>query len=152
MCGIYGRIGRRDDELDRRSLASLAHRGPDDSGLYVDQRGLGSQTLVLGHVRLSILDLSSAGHQPMVSPTGDLVVSFNGEIYNYPTLKKDLEDQGHVFRSSSDTEVLLHLYERYGDGMLEKLEGMYAFGQHRSKKRSLRKDLPDCYIKLVGQD
>src|SRR5215510_10852672 len=101
----------------------IAHRGPDDSGEWYDRpAGVG-----LAHRRLSIIDLSPLGHQPMWDATGRVAVTFNGEIYNYRELRTQLEGQGHVFSSKSDTEVLLNLYLRYGDDMLSRLNGMFAF-------------------------
>jgi len=137
MCGIYGRVGPRHDELDCRATLSLRHRGPDDCGLLVDANGPDGQALVLGQTRLAILDLSPAGHQPMRSADGRLAVTFNGEIFNFLKLRKELEAQGRVFRSHSDTEVILHLYELHGDAMLQRLEGMYAIALWDAQSRRL---------------
>ena len=137
MCGIYGRIGARDDELDRRATLSLNHRGPDDRGLLIEPNGPGGHSLALGHTRLAILDLSAAGHQPMRSDDDALAIVFNGEIYNFQKLRAELQERGHRFRSTSDTEVLLHLYEEHGDAMLEHLEGMYAFGLFDRRRQRL---------------
>jgi asparagine synthase (glutamine-hydrolysing) len=126
MCGIYGRVGPRNDDLDRRATLALRHRGPDDAGLAVDLRGLQGHPVILGHTRLSVLDLSPAGHQPMVSADGRYVLAFNGEIYNFLALRKKLEAQGRVFVSHTDTETLLHMYDLHGDAMLDHVEGMYA--------------------------
>jgi asparagine synthase (glutamine-hydrolysing) len=106
-----------------RMLATMEHRGPDDTGSFVDQQaGIG-----LGHNRLSIIDLSSSGHQPMVNPrTGDVLV-FNGEIFNFREVRNALEGEGMHFASHSDTEVLLLAWERWGVGCLTRLRGMYAF-------------------------
>ncbi len=105
MCGIIGLFG---GDLDRLAYASslLAHRGPDDAGLFFDRKG----GAALGHRRLAILDTSSRGHQPMATPDGKVVLVYNGEIYNFRELRADLEDEGFVFRGESDTEVLLKLY------------------------------------------
>ena len=100
----------------------MAHRGPDDAGVYLTPDG----RLGLGHRRLSILDLSSLGHQPMVSPEGRYWIVFNGEIYNFRELRKDLQAKGYDFRSESDTEVLLALFAEYGPEMLRRLRGMFA--------------------------
>ncbi len=137
MCGIYGRVGPRNDDLDCRATLSLRHRGPDDAGLLVDAQGPDGQTLVLGQTRLSILDLSAAGHQPMRSADGKLALTFNGEIFNFLELRKELEAQGRVFQSHTDTEVILHLYELHGDAMLQRLEGMYAIALWDSPRRRL---------------
>jgi asparagine synthase (glutamine-hydrolysing) len=101
----------------------LEHRGPDDHGTWCDQ-GLG---LGFCHTRLSILDLSPTGHQPMLSRDGRLVVSYNGEIYNWPELRDELESRGVRFRGGSDTEVLLEAYRRYGTDVVQRLRGMFAF-------------------------
>lgn len=127
MCGIAGIIGERPGlALEERLNAlngHLRHRGPDDAGLWISPEGLAG----LAHTRLSILDLSASGHQPMTSPDGRLVITFNGEIFNFRELREELEREGVVFRSHSDTEVLLHLYQRHGAAMLPKLRGMFAF-------------------------
>lgn len=137
MCGIYGRIGRRNDELDTRATLSLRHRGPDDVGLLVDPRGPDGQVVVLGHTRLSILDLSPAGHQPMRSDDGRFALVFNGEIYNYQALKRQLVADGAVFHSTTDTEVVLRLFEAKGEAALHDLEGMYAIALWDRVEQSL---------------
>lgn len=124
MCGIYGRVGERDDALDLAAVQSLHHRGPDAAGLYLDTHA--QPPVALGHTRLSIQDLSDAGRQPMATPDGALVLVFNGEIYNFQSLRRQLERDGCQFQSHSDTEVILHLYARHGDAMLRMLEGMFA--------------------------
>jgi len=126
VCGIYGRIGRQDDDLDQRATATLHHRGPDDAGVVVDDLGETGDVVALGHTRLAILDLSAAGHQPMLDPEGQVAVVFNGEIYNFQVVRRTLQKLGHAFRSNSDTEVVLRAYLHYGDGCLDHLEGMYA--------------------------
>ena len=138
MCGIYGRIGKRDDALDLCATRSLHHRGPDAAGLWLDVHGLDGRVLALGHTRLAIQDLTDAGSQPMHSPDGRLVLAFNGEIYNFRALRQKLEGAGRVFVSHSDTEVILHLYAMYGDAMLSMLEGMFAIALwDRSERRLL---------------
>jgi asparagine synthase (glutamine-hydrolysing) len=123
MCGIAGFIGDYDERILHRMAHSIAHRGPDDEGIdYRPHEGVG-----LVHRRLSIIDLSRLGHQPMWSSNDMVAVVFNGEIYNYHTLTKELAGQGHVFRSQSDTEVLLALYQRDGTNMLSRLNGIFAF-------------------------
>ena len=114
-------------------LAALRHRGPDDDGIWGDGRG----GPVVGHRRLSILDPSPAGHQPMVSPDGRYVIVLNGEIYNYRTLKSDLAGRGISFRTGTDTEVLLQGYAAWGEQVLERLVGMYAFAIWDVEDRSL---------------
>jgi asparagine synthase (glutamine-hydrolysing) len=100
---------------------TLVHRGPDDAGVYVDG------TVGLGHRRLSIVDLTEAGHQPMSNEDGTVWLIFNGEIYNYVELAAELKNRGHAFKSATDTEVILHLYEEVGERCVERLNGMFAF-------------------------
>ncbi len=127
MCGIVGFATTsrltlpQDQEALERMLASVRHRGPDDEGCFVDDR------IALGHDRLSIIDLSEHGRQPMGNEDGRVQVVFNGEIYNFAELRGQLAD-AHRFRSRTDTEVLVHGYEQWGiDGLLDRLEGMFAF-------------------------
>lgn len=125
MCGICGLIWRDRDrpaanEVDVMN-AALYHRGPDDGGVY------SHGGLALGHRRLSIIDLSDLGHQPMLSQDGDLALVYNGEIYNYIELRDELKQRGHSFLSGSDTEVLLRSYEEWGPGCVSKFNGMWAF-------------------------
>ena len=138
MCGVLGFSGTFDAAAISAGLRSIAHRGPDDSGQFIDSAsGIG-----LGHVRLSILDLSSLGHQPMTSPDGAVVIVFNGEIYNFRELRVELEANGHRFRSQTDTEVLLNLYLAEGEAMLSRLNGIFAFAlwDGRSKSMFLARD------------
>src|SRR5687767_13039692 len=104
-------------------LSSLAHRGPDDAGIWLDA----DAGIVLGHRRLSVIDPSPLGHQPMVSADGQLAVVFNGEIYNFPELRRELLGRGVRFASNSDTEVLLYGYREWGERVVDRLVGMYAF-------------------------
>lgn len=136
MCGILGAIGRSEASEFESALALMSHRGPDDTGIETVSN---NPVVVLGHQRLSILDLSSAGHQPMTNSREDssVWVIFNGEIFNFLELRKELLAKGHSFASRTDTDVLLHLYEEQGPGMLEKLEGMFALGIWDDKKKSL---------------
>src|SRR3569832_187104 len=128
MCGIAGVFSFRaperasGDEL-RVMCDALALRGPDGDGEWFSA----DRRVALGHRRLAIIDLSPAGAQPMTTADGRFVIVFNGEIYNYRELRRELEAQGAVFRTHSDTEVLLHLYAREGEAMLRKLRGMFAF-------------------------
>jgi asparagine synthase (glutamine-hydrolysing) len=123
MCGIAGFIGEGDSSVLHRMIEVLAHRGPDGEGTWIDQ----NSKVMLGHRRLSIVDIAS-GSQPMTTVDGQLVVTFNGEIYNHSELRAELEAQGHRFKTDhSDTEVLLHGYRQWGTGLLEKLNGMWAF-------------------------
>jgi asparagine synthase (glutamine-hydrolysing) len=133
MCGIVGYYGSFASERLTHANGMQAHRGPDADGTWLDSdAGIG-----LAHRRLSILDLSTAGAQPMVSDDGSLVLVFNGEIYNFRELRKDLEADGHHFRSHSDTEVLLHLYLAYGEQMLQRLNGIFAFAIWDKRDQSL---------------
>jgi asparagine synthase (glutamine-hydrolysing) len=133
MCGIAGFAGHFDEDLLSRLNAAMVHRGPDDSGTFFDvASGVG-----LAHRRLSIIDLSPRGHQPMADVTGTATIVFNGEIYNYRELRKELVADGYGFNSDCDTEVLLNLYLRDGEKMMERLNGIYAFALHDSRDDSL---------------
>lgn len=135
MCGIavmFGLNGRTADaEVVARMSASLHHRGPDDEGQYL------SGPLGMGFRRLSILDLSPAGHQPMLSPDGRLALVFNGEIYNYVELREDLEKRGRRFRSTGDSEVLLQAYDEWRQHCVERFNGMWAFAIFDAERQSL---------------
>lgn len=138
MCGIVGIYSfKTDKKIDTDAVNKmrgyLAHRGPDDSGVYLSS----DQRFILGHTRLSIIDLSYAGHQPMPNQDGRVWISYNGEIYNYRQLQKELKTGGYEFRSNSDTEVIIHGYEEWGiDKLLEKLRGMFAFVIYDLRKRN----------------
>ena len=140
MCGINGIFHLNFKQVDQNQLVKmrdiLEHRGPDDSGIYIDN------TIGLGHRRLSIIDTSSAGHQPFFSENGRYVLVFNGEIYNYQSFYPELKSKGITLKSGSDTEVLLQLYELYGMEMLHKLNGMFAFAiwDIQEKKLTLCRD------------
>lgn len=125
MCGLAGRFHPaslpRDPQWASRVEALLAHRGPDGRGHYLETR------CELVHRRLALLDLSPTGAQPMANEDGNVQVVFNGEIYNHRELRSELQARGHVFRGSSDTEVLVHLYEEQGERMAVRLRGMFAF-------------------------
>jgi asparagine synthase (glutamine-hydrolysing) len=126
MCGICGKINFDPDHTPERALiermcAALRHRGPDDSGVHSAGRA------ALGHCRLSIIDLSAAGHQPMCNEDGSVWVVHNGEVYNFPELRAELQAKGHRFSSNTDTEVIIHLYEDMGPACVERLRGMFAF-------------------------
>lgn len=136
MCGIAGQYnfkggGAVSPDLIEAMCDRIAYRGPDDAGVYTDG------PLGLGHRRLSILDLSELGHQPMASPDGALWITFNGEIYNFRELRADLMARGCTFVSNCDTEVILHLYREYGQGCLEYLRGMFAFAIWDKRKSTL---------------
>ena len=135
MCGLVGIIRLDGADADRGVLeemsAAIRHRGPDGHGTYA------AGTVGLASRRLSILDLSDMGRQPMSSPDGQVVLVFNGEIYNYIELRQELRALGHVFRSSGDTEVLLHAYLRWGSECLNRLNGMWAFLIYDIRQRKL---------------
>src|SRR5262249_15787897 len=139
MCGIAGIYAYRDtaDSIDRAELRRIrdymSARGPDGFGEWLSQDG----RVGLGHRRLSIIELSDRGAQPMQSADGRLVVTFNGEIYNYRALRSELEAEGYAFRTQSDTEVLLHLYAAKGIMMINYLRGMFAFGMWDLEKSRL---------------
>src|SRR6516164_41112 len=127
MCGIAGIAVTSDATTLRAMLARLRHRGPDDSGIYTTGQESTGVQISIGNNRLSILDLSSAGHQPMANEDQTIWVAYNGEIYNFPELRQELLADGHQMRSHSDTEVLPHLYEKYGENMVTRLNGIFAF-------------------------
>ncbi|PKN08874.1 MAG: asparagine synthase (glutamine-hydrolyzing) [Deltaproteobacteria bacterium HGW-Deltaproteobacteria-8] len=133
ICGILSPLGQDQGATLNAMTTTLAHRGPDDSGVFSDD----AQGIALGHRRLSILDLSPLGHQPMVSASGRFVIVFNGEIYNFRALKTELEPLGHAFRGGSDTEVLLAAFEEWGEAALPRLNGMFALALWDRKERTL---------------
>ena len=133
MCGIGGYSGDFDRSLLSVMNRSMAHRGPDDEGIWCSSE----QRIGLSHRRLAIIDLSPLGHQPMWDVTGRAAIVFNGEIYNYKELRKDLEQRGYAFASQTDTEVLLNLYLAEGEDMLSRLNGMFAFALWDAKKHQL---------------
>jgi len=145
MCGICGKINIEGKEIRRELIARmnsvLSHRGPDDEGIYINNPSPGaSQAMAsvgLGHKRLSIIDLSEAGRQPMSNEDGSIQMVFNGEIYDFKTLKKELEQSGHNFTSQTDCEVIIHLYEKEGIECIKKLNGMFAFALWDSKNQTL---------------
>lgn len=135
MCGIAGFLTNSQDELTTDHLVQMgnkiAHRGPDASGVYLDD------SVGLCHRRLSIIDLSEGGNQPMFSDDENVVLVFNGEIYNFLSLRETLEQQGEKFKSSSDTEVIIKLYQKYGVDCLSHLNGMFAFALWDKSKQEL---------------
>jgi len=131
MCGICGIFGREDKTLVKQMLSLLKHRGPDGHGMYSDPN------ISLGHTRLSIIDLSERGKQPMSNEDETLWLSVNGEIYNFHQLREELERKGHIFHSDSDSEVILHLYEEYGLDFVKYLNGMFAISLYDSLKKRL---------------
>lgn len=155
MCGIYGEVvvgggAPPDAPVVRAMGGSIVHRGPDDDGLHVADR------VALGLRRLSIIDLSG-GHQPIANEDGSVVVVCNGEIYNFKGLRSELQSRGHVFRTGSDVEVLVHLYEEHGPGFVTHLRGMFGFALWDDRRRRLllgRDRLgikPVYYARLAGR-
>ncbi len=134
MCGFVGFMDKLNQDEKQKTIKLMAdriiHRGPDEEGYYVDD------DVALGHRRLSIIDLAS-GKQPMFNEDGSVVVVFNGEIYNYQDIKKDLEEKGHIFKTNSDTEVLVHGYEEYKEELFNKLRGMFGFVIYDIKNKEL---------------
>jgi asparagine synthase (glutamine-hydrolysing) len=135
MCGIAGWLSRvgapADQALIERMRDTLAHRGPDDAGAFVDG------PIALGHRRLSVLDTSPGGHQPAFDPAKEIAVVYNGELYNYPALRRHLEERGIALRTRSDTETLPHLWRLYGPEMVARLRGMFAIALWDRRSRTL---------------
>jgi asparagine synthase (glutamine-hydrolysing) len=136
MCGIAGKLcfdfqAKVPPDLIREMTREIHYRGPDDEGIWV------KGNVGLGHRRLSIIDLSSAGHQPMSNEDGSIWITYNGEIYNFLELREEMLKKGHKFTSHTDTEVILHLYEEYGPDCLTHLRGMFAFGLWDERQKCL---------------
>jgi asparagine synthase (glutamine-hydrolysing) len=135
MCGICGKLNfdfrEIQESLIKRMCRSFSYRGPDDEGIYISSETNGGamqrSRVALGHQRLSIIDLSVAARQPMSNEDGSIWITYNGEIYNYRRLADELKKKGHQFKSDTDTEVLLHLYEEEGTNAVNRLNGMFAF-------------------------
>src|SRR5258708_36517965 len=137
MCGICGVIGIQRSELaeeiTRGMMGALTHRGPDEDGLLI------APSAALGMRRLSIIDLPG-GHQPVFNETGNVAVVFNGEIYNFPQLRKTLEARGHAFRTHSDTEVIVHAYAEGGEQCLRELRVMFAIAISDARSPGTREE------------
>jgi len=135
MCGITGLITKNqvDQNVLTKMREKLSHRGPDDAGIFInDVKNVG-----LAHRRLSILDLSEAGHQPMSSADKSIWITFNGEIYNYQEIKKELAELGYTFKSNTDTEMIIYAYQEFGTQCLEKFNGMFSFAIYDSNKNQI---------------
>jgi asparagine synthase (glutamine-hydrolysing) len=154
MCGIAGIFNRNGEPISpvllRRMTDAIAHRGPDGEGFYTDS------FVGLGHRRLAIIDLSPAGHQPMVTPDGGYALSYNGEIYNYQELRLELEAKGYHFRSRTDTEVVLHAYAEWGEACLNRFNGMFAFALWDRQRQELfiardRYGVKPLYYRYLGE-
>ena len=153
MCGIAGKVWLKSDRPASQDhmqamLSVMRHRGPDGQGIFANGPAC------LGHLRLSIIDLATGG-QPLHNEDGNITVVFNGEIYNYRDLREGLLKQGHQFRTQSDTEVIVHLYEQYGDDCVDHLQGMFAFAIWDAPKRRLfvardRVGIKPLYYALTG--
>lgn len=138
MCGIAGAVTTTEsrpiqpyEPVVRRMCGAMSHRGPDADGFWSDQRA------VLGHRRLAIIDLTEGGRQPMTNEDGSLWITFNGEIYNFQELRDTLVQSGHVFRSHSDTEAILHAYEQWGDDCVRRFRGQFAFAIWDTRRKRL---------------
>ena len=133
MCGIVGFTNNisNPDEVLGKMMDRIKHRGPDAYGKYIDE------DIALGHRRLSIIDVSSSGDQPIFNEDNSLVIIFNGEIYNYKTIRETLIEKGHKFRTNTDTEVLIHGYEEFGEKLLNMLRGMFSFVIWDKNKKEL---------------
>lgn len=139
MCGIAGFIAApgcaADAQILRDMTSALEHRGPDDAGYFLSTTAEGYR-IGLGNRRLSIIDLEG-GHQPVSNEDGRLQVVFNGEIYNFRELRRVLEGAGHRFATASDTEIIVHAYEEYGEDCVKKLDGMFAFAVWDGRSETL---------------
>src|SRR4051812_14207028 len=138
MCGICGTLATSDGFASGEAVVTamrdtMAHRGPDDGGVWRAP----DAPVAFGHRRLSIVDLSRAGHQPMSNEDGTVWITYNGEVYNHAALRDELIAKGHTYRSHTDTETILHLYEEEGPRCVERLQGMFAFAIWDSRRREL---------------
>src|SRR6266436_9806486 len=135
MCGICGKVSFSGSTVERALIAKmcqrLVHRGPDDEGIYT------APHVGLGQRRLAIIDLSKAAVAPLSNEDGSIWVTFNGEIYNFQELRADLLAKGHIFRTATDTEVIVHLYEEYGTDCLAQMRGMFAFALWDAREKRL---------------
>src|SRR3954468_24573401 len=132
MCGIAGTAGADAEHRTAAMLPLLKHRGPDDEGIYADE----AAGVAIGATRLSIIDVAG-GHQPISNEDGAVHCVLNGEIYNFRSLRQRLTAKGHEFRTKTDTEILVHLYEEYGSALVHALDGMYAFALWDGRSQTL---------------
>ena len=139
MCGICGVLTTNRTQVSRERLERMAdsirHRGPDDSGVWIG--GSAGLTVGLAHRRLSIIDLSTAGHQPMTNEDGSMWLTYNGEVYNHADLRAELEPAGHTYHSHTDSETIIHAFEEWGDRAVERFRGMFAFALWDQARRRL---------------
>lgn len=131
MCGIVGLFNKNrvSEKLLIRMRDILIHRGPDDAGIWINE----DNRVGLAHRRLSIIDLSLAGRQPMSDLEGNLQLTFNGEIYNFQVLRRELEELGWKFKTGTDSEVIIYSFRQWGEACVEKFNGMFAFGLYDNK-------------------
>src|SRR5438046_3037058 len=137
MCGICGFVGLADEHLIEAMCRVQSHRGPDAQGIELFPSRSGSTPAALGHRRLSIIDPTARGAQPMSYGNGRYWITYNGELYNFPELRRELEARGMGFRSDCDTEVMLAMYASFGEAMLERLNGIFAFAIWDAEEKSL---------------
>ncbi|MEA1962803.1 MAG: asparagine synthase (glutamine-hydrolyzing) [Patescibacteria group bacterium] len=135
MCGIAGKLSFKNQPVEETDILAMIneirHRGPDDEGIYINNN------IGLGHRRLSVIDLSKNGQQPMADKSKKFWITYNGEVYNFPELKKELQKDGIKFKSNTDTEVIIYLYKKYGSECLKLLRGMFAFAIWDNEKQEL---------------
>jgi asparagine synthase (glutamine-hydrolysing) len=135
MCGIFGIVDSKgiDRGLLEQASKLMYHRGPDDSDVWISS----DKTIGFAHRRLSIIDLSGAGKQPMSDEEGKIWITYNGEIYNFQEIRNELEEKGYTFKSHTDTEVLINAYKEWGQDCLQRFNGMFAFGIYDEKEKLL---------------
>ena len=154
MCGIFGIVGNADPEVADRVSRGMYHRGPDDNGIWFDTT---DTPVTLVNTRLAIIDLSEAGHMPMLSHNSEVAITYNGEVYNFPEIRADLEKLGYTFVSNSDTEVILSAYQHWGDDCVNRFRGMFAFLIWDIRKQRLfaardRLGIKPLYWSMAGND
>lgn len=157
MCGIVGLIHQNSEDHIAAMLKAIEHRGFDDEGIFVSEKfGKDEMKMCLGHRRLSIIDISSGGHQPFISADGRYVLTYNGELYNYAEIRDKLEARGYRFKTESDTEVLANAFQEWQTDCLPKLNGMFAFGVWDLQEKSLtlvrdRAGIKPLYYAKIGK-